>query len=250
MLPKRGRMNDVIELLTSHRSIRKFTERKIPHELLLDLIRAGQGAATSSHVQAYSVIHVKTPANREKIAELAGSQGYIASCSDFLVFCADMKRPTDAAERTGAQVVRGMTEQLLVASVDTALMAQNVAIAAESEGLGICYIGGIRNDPQAVSDLLQLPEHVYPVFGMCLGYPDQQPEVKPRLPVEAILMEDRYRDTRQDVEAFDATMHGYYRDRTSGRKDANWSRNLTPLFDTKLRAHMREFLIERGFEMK
>ena len=156
----------------------------------------------------------------------------------------------EAAERTGAQVVRGMTEQLLVASVDTALMAQNVAIAAESEGLGICYIGGIRNDPQAVSDLLQLPEHVYPVFGMCLGYPDQQPEVKPRLPVEAILMEDRYRDTRQDVEAFDATMHGYYRDRTSGRKDANWSRNLTPLFDTKLRAHMREFLIERGFEMK
>ncbi len=243
-------MNPVIELLTSHRSIRQFTERKIPHELLLELIRAGQGAATSSHVQAYSVIHVKNPANREKIAELAGGQGYIASCSDFLVFCADMKRPTDAAERTGAHVVRGMTEQLLVASVDTALMAQNVAIAAESEGLGICYIGGIRNNPQAVSDLLQLPEHVYPVFGMCLGYPDQQPEVKPRLPVEAILMEDRYRDAQQQVDAFDATMHDYYQARTSGKKDANWSRNLTPLFDTKLRAHMRDFLIERGFEMK
>ncbi|WP_438875237.1 nitroreductase family protein, partial [Bacillus cereus group sp. Bce033] len=88
----------------------------------------------------------------------------------FLVFCADMKRPTEAAERTGAKVVRGMTEQLLVASVDVALMAQNVAIAAESEGLGICYIGGIRNNPAAVSDLLRLPKHVYPVFGMCLGY--------------------------------------------------------------------------------
>lgn len=243
-------MNPVIELLNAHRSIRQFTERKIPHTLLLELIRAGQGAATSSHVQAYSVIHVKNPANREKIAELAGGQSYIATCSDFLVFCADMKRPTDAAERTGANVVRGMTEQLLVATVDTALMAQNVAIAAESEGLGICYIGGIRNNPQAVSDLLQLPEHVYPVFGMCLGYPDQQPEIKPRLPVEAILKEDYYRDDRQQVDTFDATMHDYYRDRTSGKKDANWSKNLTPLFDTKLRPHMREFLIEQGFEMK
>ncbi|TVP52371.1 MAG: oxygen-insensitive NADPH nitroreductase, partial [Halomonas sp.] len=87
-------MNDVIDLLKSHRSIRKFSDKKIPHELLLNLIRAGQGAATSSHVQAYTVIHVKNHANREKIAELAGGQGYIASCSDFLVFCADMKRPT------------------------------------------------------------------------------------------------------------------------------------------------------------
>ncbi len=64
-----------------------------------------------------------------------------------------------------------MTEQLLVATIDTALMAQNVAIAAESEGLGLCYIGGIRNNPQDVSEILKLPEHVYPVFGMCLATP-------------------------------------------------------------------------------
>ena len=243
-------MNSVIELLKSHRSIRKFTGEKIPHELLLELVRAGQSAATSSHIQAYSVIHVTRPEAREEIAELAGGQGYIASCSDFLVFCADMKRPTDAAERTGANVVRGMTEQLLVASVDTALMAQNVAVAAESEGLGICYIGGIRNNPQAVSDLLQLPDHVYPVFGMCLGYPAQDPEVKPRLPVETILKEDVYSEDPDQVEAFDDTMQGYYQARTGGNKDSNWSQNLTPLFDTKLRPHMRDFLVKRGFEMK
>ena len=79
------------------------------------LTSLGQSAATSSHVQAYSVIHVTNMANRETIAELAGGQPYIASCSDFLVFCADMKRPTDSAERTGTDVVRGMTEQFLVA---------------------------------------------------------------------------------------------------------------------------------------
>ena len=243
-------MNDVIKLLKSHRSIRKFSDRPIPRELLVELIQAGQGAATSSHVQAYTVIHVKNPANREQIAELAGGQSYIASCSDFLVFCADMKRPTEASERTGANVIRGMTEQLLVATVDTALMAQNVATAAESEGLGICYIGGIRNNPQAISDLLKLPEQVYPVFGMCLGYPEHEPEVKPRLPIEAILKEDYYSDDDEHVEAFDATMQAYYQSRSSSNKNTDWSHNLTPLFDNKLRPHMREFLIERGFEMK
>ncbi|WP_447529419.1 oxygen-insensitive NADPH nitroreductase [Vreelandella sp. TE19] len=245
-------MNDTIKLMTSHRSIRKFRDQSIPRELLVDLIEAGQGAATSSHVQAYSIIHVKAPENREKLAELAGGQPYIHQASTFLVFCADMKRPTEAAERTGAKVVRGMTEQLLVSTVDAALVAQNVAVAAESEGLGICYIGGLRNNPAAVSELLRLPEHVYPVFGMCIGYPepDQIPEVKPRLPVEAVLKEDYYSEDRDQVEAFDETMKAYYQARSSANKDTDWSHNLTPLFDTKLRAHMREFLIERGFEMK
>ncbi|APX94230.1 nitroreductase A [Halomonas sp. 1513] len=243
-------MNPTIELLKSHRSIRKFTDQKIPRELLLELIRAGQAAATSNHVQAYSVIHVTDPAKREMIAELAGGQGYIASCSDFLVLCADMKRPTEASERTGAKVVRGMTEQLLVASIDAALMAQNVVVAAESEGLGICYIGGLRNNPQQISELLELPDHVYPVFGLCLGYPAQDPDVKPRLPVEAILMENTYREEDGQVAAFDATMNRYYSERSGGKKDTDWSRNLSPLFDTKLRPHMREFLVKRGFEMK
>ena len=243
-------MNPTIELLKSHRSIRKFTDQPVPRELLEELIRAGQGAATSSHVQAYTVIHVTRPENREKIAELAGGQGYVASCGAFLMFCADMKRPTEAAERTGARVVRGMTEQLLVATVDTALMAQNVVVAAESEGLGICYIGGVRNNPQAISDLLGLPDHVYPVFGMCLGYPAHEPDVKPRLPVEAVLKEDTYSDDREQVAAFDDTMQAYYQSRKGGAKNSTWSQNLTPLFDTKLRPHMREFLVKRGFEMK
>lgn len=243
-------MNKVIDLLKSHRSIRKFTDRKIPQETFLELIRAGQSAATSNHVQAYSIIHVTRPQKRAKIAELAGGQRYVETCSHFLVFCADMKRPTDSAERAGAEVIRGMTEQFLVASVDTALMAQNVVVAAESEGLGICYIGGIRNNPAEISDLLNLPEHVYPVFGLCLGYPDQTPDVKPRLPVESILMEDEYREDTASVDGFDDVMRTYYGQRTGGTKETNWSEQLSPLFNAKLRPHMREFLVRRGFELK
>lgn len=243
-------MNDVIKLLQSHRSIRKFTDQEVPRGLLLELIKAGQAAATSSHVQAYTVIHVKKASHREKLVELTGGQNYVASCGAFLVFCADMKRPTEASERTGANVERGMTEQLLVATVDVALMAQNVVVAAESEGLGICYIGGIRNNPQEVSDLLRLPDHVYPVFGMCLGYPAHEPEVKPRLPAEAVLKEDYYTEDSELVATFNTTMQTYYQSRSSGNKNTDWSHNLTPLFDSKLRPHMRDFLFKRGFEMK
>lgn len=245
-------MNQVIELLKNHRSIRKFSDRPIAPELLRSLIEAGQCAATSSHVQACSIIRVTDPGKRKKLAELAGGQDYVASCAEFLVFCADMKRPTDAAERAGADVTRGMTEQLLVATVDTGLMAQNVAIAAESAGLGICYIGGIRNNPTEVSQLLGLPTHVYPVFGMCLGYPAQNPEIKPRLPVEAVLYENEYDASRQQalVQQFDEAMNEYYLARTGGKKDTDWTRQLAPLFSHKLRPHMREFLKKQGFELK
>jgi len=245
-------MNPTIELLKSHRSIRKFKDQQIPRELFEDLIRAGQCAATSNHVQAYTIIHVVNPANRRELAELAGGQTYVETCSDFLVFCADMKRATESAEKAGAEVIRGMTEQLLVASIDAALIAQNVVVAAESEGLGICYIGGIRNNPQEVSDLLRLPEHVYPVFGLCLGYPDQDPEVKPRLPLAAILKEDGYDDSSDEqlVASFDDTMARYYSERTGGNKDTNWSEQLKPLFTSKLRPHMKDFLNKRGFGVK
>jgi nitroreductase len=245
-------MNPIIELLQAHRSIRKFQDREIPRPLLETLIRAGQCAATSNHIQAYTVIRVTDRDNRARMAELAGGQQHIIEAAEFLVFCADLKRPTEAAERAGAEVIRGMTEQLLVATIDTALMAQNVAVAAESVGLGLCYVGGIRNHPEAVADLLKLPEHVYPVFGMSLGYPAQNPEVKPRLPLAAILKDDHYDDSDAPVRVaeFDETMHRYYLERTGGNKDSNWSRELKPLFTTKLRPHMRDFLVSRGFEMK
>lgn len=243
-------MNNIIKLLQSHRSIRKFEARHIPEELLIELVRSGQAAATSSHIQAYSIIHVTDKQLRNHLVELTGGQKYVASSSDFLVFCADMKRSLEAAQSTGEGVVRGMTEQLLVATVDVSLMAQNIAIAAESKGLGICYIGGIRNNPQAVSELLSLPQHVYPVFGMCLGYPAHDPDIKPRLPVEAVLKENSYGDDSGHVNAFNLTMHHYYQARKGGNKISNWSQSLAPLFNQKLRSHMKAFLVGKGFEMK
>ncbi len=245
-------INPTIELLKSHRSIRKFTDQPIEQDVLHELIRAGQGAATSSFLQGTTVIQVTRPEVRARIAELAGNQSYIIDAPEYLVFCADVRRSSQCCEMHGEDATEGMTEQFIIATVDVALMAQNVVIAAESMGLGICYIGAIRNNPALTSELLQLPHGVYPVFGLCLGYPDQDPEIKPRLPVSVVLKKDVY-DDAEDLDSitdYDAHIREYYRTRTSNNKAVSWSEQMSGLLSRESRPHMRDFLAQRGFTMR
>ena len=149
--------------------------------------------ASSSFIQAYSIIRVTRPAARAAIARAAGNQPWIEQAAEFLIFCAD-RRVDAACRHASAGALEGWTEHRLAAVVDVALVAQNVLLAAESVGLGGVYIGGIRNGPQTVVDQLQIPELVVPVFGLCLGWPAESPAVKPRQPLELILHQDVYRD--------------------------------------------------------
>jgi len=171
-------MNPTIELLKAHRSIRKFTSRAVDQATVEMLIEAGQAAPTSSFIQACTVIQVARGERRNALAEMAGNQAYVAEAPVFLVFCADMKRHQLACSMHNAEMQSGFTEQFLTASLDCAIFAQNVTVAAESLGLGGVYIGALRNQIAEVAQLLELPELVYPVFGICLGWPDQNPEVK------------------------------------------------------------------------
>ena len=140
-------MSSVIDLLKSHRSIRKFTDQPIEPELLEELFIAGQAAATSSFLQGTTIVRVTNPATREKIAELAGNQPYVAKAAEFMIFCADLKRAGNYCEVYEKSFEGDFTEHFIIATVDVALMAQSLVTAAESVGLGICYIGGIRNNP-------------------------------------------------------------------------------------------------------
>lgn len=244
--------NPVIELLRAHRSIRKFEARVVDDDVVREIVACGQTAASSSNVQAVSVIQVKSPEKRQKLAELAGGQAYVASAGAFLVYCADLHRAAMACASQGGEFEPGMTEHFMIATIDVALSAQTAVIAAESMGLGICYIGGLRNNPAEVADLLQLPEQVYPVFGLCLGYPAQQPEVKPRLAVDAVLMQEVYDSEGQaeHVAAYDEVLSQYYLSRTGGKKVSTWSREMKALVGKETRPHMRGFLANRGFTMR
>jgi len=168
------------------------------------------------------------------------------------VFCADLKRAGNYCEEYDKSFEGDYTEHFIIATVDVALMAQNIVTAAESEGLGICYIGGIRNNPGAVSDLLRIPKGVYPVFGLCLGYPDQNPEIKPRLPVSVILKEEVYNDTgdREVITEYDQQIREYYRSRTGGGHEISWSEQVASLLSEKSRPHMKRFLEEQGFKFR
>ncbi|WP_432470646.1 oxygen-insensitive NADPH nitroreductase [Amphritea sp. HPY] len=245
-------MNSVIELLNSHRSIRKFTDQAVSQDTINTIVQAGQAAATSSFIQACTVIQVNNPDNRTKLAEYAGGQAYVEEAPVFLVLCADMKRHQLACDMNGAEMKSGFTEQFITATVDVGLLAQNLTTAAESLGLGAVYIGGIRNQIAKVADLLELPEMVYPVFGLCLGYPDQNPEVKPRLPVEVVLKQDSYDDSSDAavIAEYDKAVSEYYQTRTGGNKDMTWSEQISGMLVKEARPHMLDFLKDRGFLLK
>jgi len=245
-------MNEVIKLLQSHRSVRKFNNQQISQNVLDELIKCGQAASTSSFIQACTVIQVEDTMMRNELVQLAGNQSYIASAARFVVFCADMNRHKTACDMHESDMLSGYTEQFITATVDCALFAQNVMTAAQSLGIEGVYIGGIRNSIQAVAELLELPQLVYPVFGMCLGYPAQNPEVKPRLPLSVILKKDRYDDSADvsTISDYNHQVRDYYKTRTGGNKDMGWSEQISEMLVKEARPHIKPFLESRGFILK
>ena len=249
----RGMSNEnVLALLRSHRSIRKFTDEAVSDEMVSDIIGAGLAAATSSNLQGTTVIRVRNPETRAAIAELAGGQSYVETAGAFMVWCADLHRSSVACEIAGGEFPPGVTEHFLIAATDCSIAAQNAVVAAESLGLGICYIGGIRNDPAQMTELLGLPQQVVPLFGLCLGWPDQDPELKPRLPLSVTLKEETYDESndRAGIAAYDEQMREYYLARTGGKVDRTWSSDMSALLGKESRPHMRGFLESQGMNTK
>jgi FMN reductase (NADPH) len=246
------RMNEVIQLLQSHRSIRKFKSIPISPNQIDHIIDSAQKASTSSNVQAYSIIGVSDSDKKQKLAELAGNQQYIEKCPLFLVWCADLYRIDQACRKNQVEMVSGTTENFIVATVDAAIAAQNAAIAAESMGLGIVYIGGIRNQSYEVTKLLNLPSLVYPIFGMCVGFPDHEPSSRPRLARDAVYHQDAYSTEHvlEEIEDYDQMLQAYYIERTGGKRDTTWSKEMSQKFEHAARTHMRSFLEEQGYRFK
>lgn len=250
-------MSETIELLRKHRSVRKYKDAAVPEEHLTDILLAAQAAPTSSNIQAYSVVAVRDSERKRKFAELAGNQQQIAESSVFLVWLADLNKIRTAVRLHEDIELQQNVELFLLGTIDAALAAQNATIAAESLGYGTVYIGGIRNNPQAVTNLLELPQLVYPVFGLCVGVPDQEPDIRPRLPLAAVYHKEVYRQEglEEEIKAYDEITRHYYATRKGGGKggeqETKWSKEMLKRFNKeRLRGHMHEFLLKRGFELK
>ena len=240
-------MNETIEQLLSHRSIRKFKPHQLDQETIETLVRSAQSASTSSYQQAYAIIGVEDEGLKQQLVDVASGQSYVAENSYFFVFCIDYHKHILAAEIASGSVDRTVetTEALIVGAVDAGLAAQNLVIAAESLGYGTVYIGSLRNDAAKVSELLALPNHVVPLFGVAVGIPDQQPGKKPRLPMDAVFHRNTYTndDTmRRLLSQYENETSAYYGERTDGRRTEGWVYQMAASMKDPKRTYMRDFL--------
>lgn len=241
-----GRMNEVIDLLMSHRSVRRYSDRAIPEGHITACVRAGQMASTSSAVQAYACIRVKEPASRRALADLAGPQKKVALAPEFFVVCGDARRHRLLCERAGVKYDQRM-EGFLIAVIDATLFAQNMVVAFESLGYGVCYVGGIRNDLPGVGRVLQLPRGVYPLFGLCVGVPEEDPVRRPRLPMETVLFDDEYPPDAAmlaGIDRFDAEYREYLARRGATAK--GWGESMVEKMGHADRVSVGPYYREQG----
>ncbi|TFD97708.1 oxygen-insensitive NADPH nitroreductase [Jeotgalibacillus salarius] len=249
-------MNETIETMLNHRSVRKFKDEKLTLEQIQVIVESAQMASTSSFIQAYSIIGVTDPEKKKKLAALAGGQDYVAESGHFFVFCADLYRHSLIGKWENTDVEDSITsmEKFMVSVIDASLAAQNAAVAAESMGLGICYIGGIRNHLDEVSELLETPSHVIPLFGLTVGVPDQETAVKPRMPFQSIYHENSYRYDEQvvktELDEYDEAISAYYHGRTSGKRTDKWTGQMANMLEKKNRMYMKEFVEGKNFAKK
>jgi nitroreductase len=224
-------MNSTIETMRAHRSIRTFTDDPVPHAHIHEAMLAGQAAATSSAVQSYCALHITDNDKRQAIADLTGPQQKVRDCAAFFIICADNRRHMLIHQRAGIEFDQRL-EAFLVASIDATLFAQNFVLAFESLGYGTCYIGGLRNDLPAVTQLLNLPKGVMPLYGLCVGVPDESPTHRPRIAFDAMLFENEYpsdEQTHAHIDAYDETYAQYLQDR--GAKPGTWSKSMLNKFN-------------------
>ncbi|SNB63617.1 oxygen-insensitive NADPH nitroreductase [Kingella negevensis] len=236
-----------LETTLNHRSIRKFTAQPIAPELLDTLIQAGQMASSSNFLQNVSIIRVTDLAKRAQIRTICmgggkGGHAYVEACAELLIFCADVSRHLQLAPE--AQI--DWIEVLLMGAVDVGIFAQNVLLTAESLGLGGVFLGSIRNDMSQVTQILALPRGVVPIVGMSLGYPDQEPMQRPRLPARMIVSENAFQAANtDDLNAYNQTVADYYRERS--QLDLDWAKQISGALCREVRPNVLAFLQQQGF---
>ncbi|WP_207902915.1 oxygen-insensitive NADPH nitroreductase [Scopulibacillus darangshiensis] len=249
-------MNQTIQTIMAHRSIRKFKDQALSAVQIETLVKSAQAAATSSYLQTYSIIGVTDLDKKKQLSEVGRNQTCIVENGHLFVFCADLYRHHFIGGLENADIKTSLesTETFMVSLIDTALAAENLVIAAESMDLGICYIGGLRNDARKVSEILGLPDRVIPLFGLCVGLPDEKPEQKPRLPWTHVYHENTYEPDREayrdDLDEYNRLIANYYDKRTNGERSEGWTEQIAHALSHPHRTYMKDFLKEKGFPLK
>ena len=196
-------MAEISDVLLGRRTIRKYLSQLIDDKRLNDLLMRGCRASTTGNMQVYSIIITRDEKKKKELAPLHFNQSMITDAPVVLTFCADFNRFNKWCRMRNADPGYDNFLSFFTAAIDALLVAQTVCIAAESEGLGICYLGTTTYMAHKIIDVLNLPKGVVPVTTVTLGWPAEQPEQTDRLPLEAIIHRETYNDyTDKDIELY------------------------------------------------
>ena len=188
----------MLDILMQHRTIRKYKEADISNDLLNKILEAGCRASTTGNMQVYSIVVSRDGEMKKKLAGCHFNQSMVEKAPVVLTFCADFNRFNKWCLQSNADPGYGNFLSFFTAAIDALLVAQNVCIAAESEGLGICYLGTTTYLAGKIIELLHLPKGVVPVTTVTIGWPDEHPELVDRLPLDAIVHSETYQDYDQE----------------------------------------------------
>lgn len=247
-------MNPVIESLLKHKSIRKYKNQPIEDEKLELIIKSAQAAPSWCNGEQVSIIVIKEQATKDKIKDLCWGQKYIGECPAFLVFCADFYRCSLAFEKAGKskedfeKYVKNI-DTVFIGCHDVGIAMQNAVVAAESLGLGTVDIGAIRVKSLEITKELNLPKYVIPICGLCIGYPDANPGIKPRIPMSGVCFNEKY-DTEKakaGIEEYDKILNKYLLERDSNARDSNWTKSITASYTSFSIDEDYELLKQQGF---
>ena len=222
---------NTLNTIHGHRSIRRYKPDPIPEELLTELLEAGIRASSSGNMQTYSIVVTRDRELRERLYEPHMEQNMVLDAPVLMTFCADFNRMRKWLKISDAPDNFDDFFAFLVAAVDAILVSQNVALAAEAKGLGICYMGSTLANCDQIGEILELPKGVFPVVGFSLGYPAEDPPKRDRLPLDGLVHYETYQDYT------DERIAEIYRD----RNDAGWDRYMSI---PELRAMVEEYGVE------
>lgn len=242
-------MNNTLETLRRHRSIRSYSDRDVDEQTLQELISSVQQAPSSRNTQEVSLVVVRDAERRRRISECAGGQRAIEQAPVFIVVIMDFHKITLGASKAGqVQMIHESVEGIIFGSIDAGIVLGNLMTAAESMGLGIVPIGGIRKNPAAMIELLELPPLTFPLVGMCLGYAQGESHVKPRLPVASFRHDETYDDSdlRQAIDDYDETLLRHWQKVARGEGEA-WSQKVGGAYQRVYYPEVRPVLRKQGF---
>jgi nitroreductase len=183
-----------MELINNHISIRKFSSRPIDRKLLESIIYSGTRASTTGNMQLYSVVVSQSENEKKELIPLHFNQPVAKNAPVILTFVADFNRFSKWCEWNEAKPGYDNLLSFLTASIDALLFAQNVCIAAENVGLGICYLGTATYNAKEIIQVLNLPKLTFPITAVAIGYPDEKPELTDRIPVNGLIHYGKYQD--------------------------------------------------------